>query len=104
MMYSRRLLLALMLLITGTAIAQSLYRYRDAEGNWVYTDRKPDTVSDAHVEQLPLAAEASTPPDLITVLSRTVDDRVELGGRQRLLLSGRGCRAAPPARERGRLR
>ena len=78
MMYSRRLLLALMLLITGTAIAQSLYRYRDAEGNWVYTDRKPDTVSDAQVEQLPLAAEAATPPDLITVLSRTVDDRVEL--------------------------
>ena len=74
----REALLLLAVLIAGTVMAQSLYRYRDEQGNWVYTDRKPDTVRDAQVEQLPLAAEASTPADIITVLSRTVDDRVEL--------------------------
>jgi murein DD-endopeptidase MepM/ murein hydrolase activator NlpD len=72
----RQVLLSLTVLIAGTVIAQNLYRYRDEQGNWVYTDRKPDAVREVEVEQLPMA-EASTPPE-IKVLRRTVDDRVEL--------------------------
>jgi murein DD-endopeptidase MepM/ murein hydrolase activator NlpD len=76
-MSARVLLLMLLLFVSGTAPAQSLYRYRDEHGNWVYTDRKPDSVQDAQVEQLALASDAPTPPE-IKVLRRTVDDRVEL--------------------------
>lgn len=72
------LLLMLLVLISGAALAQSLYRYRDAQGNWVYMDRKPDTVQETRVEQLPIVSEAATPPEIIKVLPRTVDDRVEL--------------------------
>ncbi len=77
MIGSREVLLSLAVLIAGAAIAQSLYRYRDEQGNWVYTDRKPDSVREVEVEQLPMA-EASTPSEIVEVLRRTVDDRVEL--------------------------
>jgi murein DD-endopeptidase MepM/ murein hydrolase activator NlpD len=74
----KRSLLVMLLLVSGTALAQSLYRYRDAQGNWVYMDRKPDTVQETQVEQLPMVSEEATPPELVKVLRRTVDDRVEL--------------------------
>ena len=51
MISPREALLLLAVLIAGTVMAQSLYRYRDEQGNWVYTDRKPDTVRDVQVEQ-----------------------------------------------------
>ncbi|HKE45406.1 MAG TPA: M23 family metallopeptidase [Steroidobacteraceae bacterium] len=65
----------LALVAVTSALAQSLYRYRDEHGNWVYTDRKPDSVQD--VEERPLAETAVAPPE-IKVLRRTVEDRVEL--------------------------
>jgi murein DD-endopeptidase MepM/ murein hydrolase activator NlpD len=40
--------------------AEELYRYRDANGNWVYTDRKPDSPS-ARVETIPVALEGKAP-------------------------------------------
>ena len=61
------LLLMLLVLISGAAPAQSLYRYRDAQGNWVYMDRKPDTVQETRVEQLPIVSEEATPPEIIRV-------------------------------------
>src|SRR5262245_42948490 len=74
---SMRTLALLLALVSGTGLAQSLYRYRDEQGNWVYADRKPDSVQDAQVEQLQMAPEAPLPPE-IKVLRRTVEDRVEL--------------------------
>ena len=52
-----RLWLALScLMIAASVAAQGLYKYRDADGNWVYTDRQPDAVQD--YEQVPLADSA----------------------------------------------
>jgi len=64
----------LALLALGAATAQGLYKYRDAEGNWVYTDRRPDAVSE--YEQLPVA-DSVTPP-VVTVARRVADTGVEL--------------------------
>lgn len=64
----------LALLTLGTAAAQGLYKYRDAEGNWVYTDRRPDAV--AEYEQLPVA-DTVTPP-VVKVARRVADTGVEL--------------------------
>ena len=64
-----------LLLLAGGVAAQGLYKYRDAEGNWVYTDRQPDGVQE--YEQIPLAAEAVTPP-VVRVERRTAESAVEL--------------------------
>ena len=72
----RNLVPGLVCVIASAALAQSLYRYRDENGNWVYTDRKPDAAV-ADVEERPLAGTAITPPE-IKVLRRAVEDHVEL--------------------------
>ena len=54
--------------------ADGLYKYRDAEGNWVYTDRQPDAVSE--YEQMPLADSVS--PPVVRVERRTAEGGVEL--------------------------
>jgi hypothetical protein len=73
---ARGLLLGLACVIVNTAFAQTLYRYRDGNGTWVYTDRKPDAAV-AAVEERPLGETAVTPPE-IKVLRRAVEDHVEL--------------------------
>ena len=74
-MYRTRffVLIALLLAVAGLQ-AQGLYRYRDAEGNWVYADRRPD--DGRAVEQLPLSEAASVPE--VTITRRLVDARVEI--------------------------
>lgn len=70
-----RLAIVLALALAGVAVlAEGLYKYRDAQGNWVYTDRRPDDVRE--VEQLPLADTVS-PPE-VTVTKRTVEKGVEI--------------------------
>lgn len=63
-----------MLALAGAVCAQGLFKYRDAEGNWVFTDRRPD--DGRAVEELPLADPVSVPE--ITVTRRLLDERVEL--------------------------
>jgi murein DD-endopeptidase MepM/ murein hydrolase activator NlpD len=63
------------LLVFGAAAAQGLYKYRDAEGNWVYTDRQPDAVQD--YEQVALADSSVSPP-VVRVVRRAVEGGVEL--------------------------
>jgi len=70
----RAALVLLTLLALGTAAAQGLYKYRDAEGNWVYTDRRPDAVRE--YEQLPVADSVS--PPVVKVARRVADTGVEL--------------------------
>src|SRR5688572_6493130 len=60
--------------LSATLAAQSLYKYRDADGNWVYTDRRPDDARE--VEQVQLS-ESAAPPE-VTVIRRTVDGQLEL--------------------------
>ena len=61
-------------LCVGGVTAQGLYKYRDAEGNWVYTDRQPDAVRE--YEQIPLADSVS--PPVVRVERRTAGSGVEL--------------------------
>lgn len=64
----------LALLALGTVAAQGLYKYRDDEGNWVYTDRRPDAVRE--YEELAVA-DSITPP-VVKVSRRLADLNVEL--------------------------
>ena len=68
--HMRRLPALLCLIVAGVVGAQGLYKYRDADGNWVYTDRQPDTVQD--YEQIPLADSAVSQP-VVRVERRTAD-------------------------------
>ncbi len=38
----RRLTLILCLLVAATSVAQSVYKYKNEKGEWVFTDRKPE--------------------------------------------------------------
>ena len=52
-----RLVSALILLISGSiALAQALYKYQDADGTWIYTDRQPADQQQAEVFDLPTGA------------------------------------------------
>ena len=46
------LALAAVLLIAGSSVAQSLYKYRGPNGEWTYSDRAPDDGSMIEVRQL----------------------------------------------------
>jgi murein DD-endopeptidase MepM/ murein hydrolase activator NlpD len=65
--------LALGLVVAGLH-AQGLYKYRDAQGNWVYSDRRPDDTRE--VEELPLEETVLVPE--ITIAKRTVEQGIEL--------------------------
>ncbi len=38
--------------LSGTVLAQSLYKYQDEDGRWVYTDRQPTNESEVEVRNL----------------------------------------------------
>jgi len=61
--------------ICATSSAQSLYRYRDADGQWVYSDRVPDTL-DADVQSWNYTSDVSAPE--LTIERRSTPGGVEL--------------------------
>jgi len=67
-------LLALLFVGCSIVAAQGLFKYKDADGNWVYSDRRPDDARE--VEQLPLA-DAASPPEVV-ITRRVVEGRVEV--------------------------
>ena len=46
------LALAALLLVAGPVAAQSLYKYRGSDGEWIYSDRPPDDDSMVEIRQL----------------------------------------------------
>jgi murein DD-endopeptidase MepM/ murein hydrolase activator NlpD len=50
---SALLISAILLLISGISLAQALYKYRGPDGEWIYTDRAPETEAGAEVRELP---------------------------------------------------
>lgn len=68
---TRRLLVAAVLTVAPLSLlyAQTLYKYQDDAGAWVYTDRVPPADTDAESQALPGTSEAGD----VTV-SRRVDD------------------------------
>lgn len=59
---------------TPESDSPSLYKYRDVEGNWVFTDRRPDGAR--AVEQVPRTDVATAPE--ITVRRREIEGRIEI--------------------------
>ncbi|MFQ5546697.1 MAG: M23 family metallopeptidase [Woeseia sp.] len=47
------LITAILITVSGIGMAQALYKYRGPDGEWVYTDRAPDTEAGAEVRDLP---------------------------------------------------
>jgi len=50
---SALLISAILLAVSGISLAQALYKYRGPDGEWIYTDRAPETEADAEVRELP---------------------------------------------------
>jgi len=61
--------------ICAASFAQSLYRYRDADGQWVYTDRVSDTL-DVEVQSWDYTSDISAPE--VTIERRAMGGGVEL--------------------------
>lgn len=53
-LYNRALVISLVALLTvaGVSSAQSLYKYRGTDGEWIYSDRPPDDGSMVEIRQL----------------------------------------------------
>jgi hypothetical protein len=70
----------LVCLLTGTLTAQPLYRYRDASGQWVFTDRQPDSEADiAELEQYVYAPNFTAPE--VTIERRSTHGGIALVAR-----------------------
>jgi len=67
---------AVLVLAAVPADAQSLYKYKGKDGEWIYTDRQPPDDTAAEVRSLPNAGKPAT----VTVSSRVVDGNFELYG------------------------
>lgn len=66
-------LLSFALLLAGVAQAQSMYKFRGPDGEWIYTDRKPG--DDANAEEIELKTRPRQPT--FTVSHRIANGRVE---------------------------
>tara|TARA_R110002096_G_scaffold64920_3_gene158053 strand:- start:41064 stop:42011 length:948 start_codon:yes stop_codon:yes gene_type:complete len=70
----RRLLAcSTLLLLAGGSSAGTMYKYRGANGEWIFTDRKPGEEYDAEVRELELSFNRPT----FTVSSETVGANIE---------------------------
>ena len=52
--------LALLLVVSAPAAAQSMYKYRGEDGEWIYADRPPDDGSPTEVSELEAASREGT--------------------------------------------
>ncbi|MBT8079664.1 MAG: M23 family metallopeptidase [Gammaproteobacteria bacterium] len=69
---TRFLVVAALLLSAAQAPAQSMYKYRGENGEWIYTDRKPDDGSPSEILALPQGAQV---PE-VRVTHRVVDRQI----------------------------
>lgn len=72
-----RLFSCLLLLVCGAAVAQTLYKYRGADGEWVYTDRVPE--QEIQVEVRALATGVAEPT--VTVYDRVSNGQLRIFAR-----------------------
>ncbi len=71
------LLSAALLCAAGSSVAQELYKYRGPDGEWVYTDRKPDERVEIETRELSRGHEDPN----VSVFYQTVDDSIQLFAR-----------------------
>lgn len=73
-----RIIAGLAILIAANPLpAQSLYKYRDENGNWIYTDRLPPAESKAEVRDLPTGVR----PPSVTLETRVTDGALKIVAR-----------------------
>ena len=68
---------AALALFAGVAVPQSLYKYRGADGEWVFTDRRPAESLEIEVREL----SRGEPNPKVSVYYRLVDDQIRLFAR-----------------------
>lgn len=68
-------------MIARSAIAKNLYKYQDASGAWVFTDRPPNP--DIAAEVRPLLVQEQ--PVKVSIRNRGTPESARIGGDQRLL-------------------
>lgn len=74
------ILMMLLLAGSGVAYGQSLYKYRDDNGEWIFTDRQPDITKVVEVRPLKVAAGKAT----VTVTHELVGDTLQVMARNGL--------------------
>ena len=57
------------LMLSGAALGQSLYKYQDENGDWIYSDRPPKDEQAAEIRDLPTGSK----PPTVTVSTRVWD-------------------------------
>ncbi len=74
---SALLISTILLIISGPGLAQTLYKYKGPDGEWVYTDRAPKEEESAETRDLPTGAE----DPVVSVGHRLVDNQIQLHAR-----------------------
>ncbi len=64
--------IAMLLLTSGIAGAQSLYKYQDENGEWVFTDRAPPEEQSAEILDLPIGRNAPTVTVTTSLAGRSI--------------------------------
>ncbi len=71
---STRLTFAIVILVlTGAALGQALYKYQDENGDWIYTDRPPPEEQQVEVRELPTGAS----PPTVTIATRFANGELQ---------------------------
>ena len=68
------LISAILLTISAISPAQTLYKYKGPDGEWVYTDRAPEKEPTSEVRELPTGEK----DPVVTVAHRIVDNQIQL--------------------------
>ena len=74
---SALLISAILLIISGLGLAQTLYKYKGPDGEWVYSDRAPVEEASTEMRDLPTGEE----DPVVSVGHRVVDDQIQLYAR-----------------------
>jgi len=65
----RRTFAIIILILTGAASGQALYKYQDENGDWIYTDRPPPEEQTVEIRDLPTGSK----PPTVTIGTRLVN-------------------------------
>ncbi len=74
---SALLISAVLLIISGLGLGQTLYKYRGPDGEWVYTDRAPQEEASTEVRDLPTGEK----DPVVSVAHRLVGRQIQLYAR-----------------------
>lgn len=69
---NRLLVAAALMVISGSALAQSMYKYQDASGNWAFSDRPPDDPRAVEILELSTGPRPPTVSVTTSVVARRV--------------------------------